>query len=135
MKKFIFYIMVISIIFPELSWGEDPYDATLKYVPRTVVTGDPATLPDPSGDIDRYRYNPIENQWKVLANKCTIKYNPMENKWTYVYPGEVLRFNPADNDWDYKAIEHRLKYDIIVEKWFYGYPEHPGALTWSSPSP
>ena len=93
------------------------------------------------GEIVTYRYNPIEGQWKLRANKCTIKYNPMKNHWTYVCPGEVLRFNPAENDWDYKAIEHRLQYDSIDEKWFYGYSllkskqEHPRALTLTSPTP
>jgi hypothetical protein len=118
MQKIVIWIIAMNFLLPVWTWGEEDY-----------------------GDITGYRYNPIENQWKVRANKCTIKYNPMEDHWTYVYPGEVLRFNPAENNWDYQSIEKRLRYDIISEKWFYGYSllknaqEHPGALSSTSPRP
>ena len=121
MKKFFFCLMALNMLLPVLTWGEDA-DDEYKYVPQTIVTGDASAVADPSGDFLRYKYNPIEDQWKIKANKCTIKYNPMTDNWSYVYPGEVLRFNPAENNWDYQFTEKRLQYDILAEKWFYGYP-------------
>jgi hypothetical protein len=121
MKKIFFWYMTLSIIFPVVTWGQDNSGDYIKYLPRTVVTGDASALEDPSGDIERYRYNPIEDQWKWRANKAVIKYNSMENRWDHVYPGEVLRFNPAEEDWDYQLPDKGLRYHIIDEKWWYGY--------------
>ena len=121
MKKLFFCIMVISIILPELSWGEDPYDETLKYIPRTVATGDLSTLDNNYGEIARYRYNPIIEKWEFEADKATIKYNHVQDEWTYAYPGEILRFNSVENDWDYQFPGKRIRFDMITEKWFYGY--------------
>lgn len=130
--------MTISVVFPGLTWGQDNSGDYVKYIPRIVATGNGSAINDAYGDIVRYRYNPIENQWKFRANKCTIKYNPMTDNWSYVYPGEVLRFNPAENNWDYQFTEKRLQYDILAEKWFYGHSllkkeqEYPEALRLTS---
>lgn len=142
MKKVIFCLTVLSLIFPVLTWGEDAPGDKVKYILRPVVaTSDILAVGDDYGEISRYRYNPITDTWKVCTNNSTIKYNPMENQWTYAYPDEVLRFNPAENDWDYQMIEKRLRYDIVDEKWFYGYSllksvqALPKALTSTSPKP
>src|SRR4030042_6350512 len=121
MKKLFFFLMALSLIFPVLSWGEKPYDKTLIYAPRSIVTGDAAASDAPSGEIVRYRYNPLLESWEYEANKATIKYNHVDDKWTYAYPGEILRFNPVENEWDYQFPKKRLRYDITTEKWFYGY--------------
>ena len=121
MKKLFFCLMVLSIIFPVLIWGEDYSGDNVKYIPRTVATGDTSAAEDIYGDIKRYRYNPIEDQWEWRANKAVIKYDNMKNKWYYVYPGEVLRFNPAENNWDCQFPEKQLRYDILDEQWYYHY--------------
>jgi hypothetical protein len=121
MKKIFLSIIGLSIVFPFMSWGEDTSGDNSKYIPRTVETGNASASKDDYGDIKRYRYNPIQDQWEWRANKAAINYNPMENQWTYVYPGEVLRFNPAENKWDYQFIEKQLRYDIFDEQWFYHY--------------
>jgi hypothetical protein len=121
MKKLFFCLMILSIIFPVLTRGEDNSGDNIKYIPQTVATGNTSASKDDYGDIKRYRYNPIQDQWEWRANKAALNYNPMENQWTYVYPGEVLRFNPAENKWDYQFIEKQLRYDIFDEQWFYHY--------------
>lgn len=120
MKKLFFCLMALSILFPVLTWGEDTTGDN-EYIPRSVVTGDTAELAAPSGEIVRYRYNPLLEIWEYEANKATIKYNHIDDKWTYAYPGEILRFNPVENEWDYQYPEKRLRFDITTEKWFYGY--------------
>jgi hypothetical protein len=94
MKKLLFCIISLSILFPGLTWGQDNSGDNIKYLPRTITTGNISTVKDQYGDIIRYRYNPIEDYWKFSANKCTLKHIPKENRWTYAYPGEVFRFNP-----------------------------------------
>jgi|GEM_PF-2691384 len=139
MKKLFFCLMVLSIIFPVLTWGEDN-SGDNEYIPRTVATGDISALKDEYGDIVRYRYNPVGEHWKLRTNKCAIKYNPMEDEWSYAYPGEVLRYNPEDDDWDYAFPETQLRYDIFQEKWWYGYvppqkEQDRKTLTTTSPLP
>ena len=137
MKKILFYIIGLSIAFPFMSWGDDD---NVKYIPQPVETGGTSELKDAYLHIVRYRYNPIEDHWKVCPNRDEIKYNPMKNTWSYVNPGEVLRYIPADDDWDYAHTETQLRYDIIQEKWWYGFAppkkgQHPKTLTTTSPLP
>jgi len=134
MKKIVIWIIAIIFLLPISSWGEDIPGDRVKYIPRTVASSDILAVGDDYGEIARYKYNPITDNWKPYTNNSTIKYNPMENEWIYVYPGDVLRFNPAENNWDYQGIEKRLRYDIMSETWFYSHAPR-GPLTSTSPLP
>ena len=46
MKKLFFCLMALSIIFPVLTWGEDNSGDNVKYIPRTVATGDISEIND-----------------------------------------------------------------------------------------
>ena len=51
--------------------------------------------------LDRLRYNPMENNWSYESSQDDLKYNAMENSWSYEAPDSELKYNPMKDRWEF----------------------------------